>query len=137
VQSWIPECVLMAGRDLHLVRDLLDAQLVDRDERMIGRVDGVVLEIRDGRPPRVAAMEVGAVTLARRVHPRLGRWLRYAAIRWLPVSWRPVRLPLTLFRDLGVDIQLAVDEATERRLLRLEHWLRRHVVEPLPGGGQK
>jgi hypothetical protein len=125
------------SRDLHLVRDLLDAQLVAADERMIGRVDGVLLEVRDGRPPRVAAMEVGALTLARRLHPRLGRWLRYLALRWMPVSWRPVRLPVTLFRDIGVDIELGVDESTERRLLRLELWLRRHVVERLPGGGKK
>ena len=125
------------SRDLHLVRDLLDAQLVAEDERMIGRVDGVLLEVREGLPPRVAAMEVGALTLARRLHPRLGRWFRYLAVRWLPVSWRPVRLPLTLFRDIGVDIEVAVDEATERRLLRLELWLRRRVVGRLPGGGEK
>jgi sporulation protein YlmC with PRC-barrel domain len=128
---------MMAGGGINLVRDLLDAQLVDRDERMIGRVDDIVLDVREGRPPRVAAMEVGAITLARRLHPRLGRWLRYVAVRWLPVSLRPVRLPLTLFRDVGVDIELDVDEATTRRLLRLEHWLRRHVVGHLPGGGEK
>src|SRR5437762_7806215 len=68
---------------MDLVRDLLDAQLVDRQDRQIGRVDGVLLEVRDGEPPRVAAMEVGAITLARRLHPALGRWLRRFAIRWL------------------------------------------------------
>jgi len=125
---------MMADRGINLVRDLLDAQLLDGDERRLGRVDDVLLEIRDGRPPRVAAMEVGAATLARRINPTLGRWVRRAAIRWLPVSLRPVRLPLTTLRAVDVDLEIDVDEATKRRLLRVEAWLRRRVVRPLPGG---
>jgi hypothetical protein len=119
---------------MDLVRDLLDAQLVDPDERMLGRVDGILLELRAGRPPRIVGMEVGAVTLARRIHPTLARWLRAFAARWLPVPLRSVRLPLTLVRDIGVDIEVDVDPQTKRRLLRVENWLRRHIVERLPGG---
>jgi len=119
---------------MELVRDLLDAQLVDADERLLGRVDGVLLEVRADRPPRVLAVEVGMLTLVRRISPRLARWLRAAAIRWLPVSWRPVRIPLTAFRDVGIDIEIDVDEGTKMRLLRLERWLSRHVVQRLPGG---
>jgi len=119
---------------MELVRDLLDAQLVDADERLLGRVDGVLLEVRADRPPRVLAVEVGMLTLVRRINPRLARWLRAAAIRWLPVSWRPVRIPLTAFRDVGIDIEIDVDEGTKMRLLRLERWLSRHVVQRLPGG---
>jgi hypothetical protein len=121
---------------MHLVRDLLDAQLVNANGRMLGRVDGVLLEVRADRPPRVAAIEVGAVALARRIHPTLGRWLRAFAIRWMPVSWRPVQLPLTMCRDIGIDVALDVDPETERRLLRLENWLSRHVVRRLPGGAK-
>jgi hypothetical protein len=119
---------------MDLVRDLLDVQLVDPTERMLGRVDGVLLELQPGRPPRVIAMEVGAVTLARRIHPTLGRWLRRVAVRWLPVPLRPVRLPLTLVREIGVDIEVDVDPQTKRRLLRCENWLSRHIVRRLPGG---
>jgi hypothetical protein len=121
---------------MDLARDLLDAQLVGVDERMLGRVDGVLLEVRPGKPPRVMAMEVGALTVARRISPRLARWARAFAVRWLPVSWRPVRIPLTAFRDVGVDIEVDVDDATRDRLLRLERWLSRHIVQRLPGGAK-
>jgi hypothetical protein len=120
---------------MDLVRDLLDVQLVDPSERMLGRVDGVLLELRPGRPPRVVAVEVGAATLARRIHPRVARWLRAFAVRWLPVRVGRVRLPPTLFRDVGVDIEVDVDDDTKRRLLRVENWLR-HIVHRLPGGAR-
>jgi hypothetical protein len=123
--------------ELYLIRDLLDAPLRDRNQRRIGRVDGVLLEVRGNRPPRVVAMEVGPLTLVRRLHPRLARWLRAFAIRCLPVSLRSVRFPLTLFHDIGVDIELDVDSETDPRLLRLEKWLRRTIVERIPGSGTK
>jgi hypothetical protein len=118
---------------MDLGRQLLDVQLVDRNERMIGRVDGVLIELRDGRPPRVAAMEVGLFTAARRVSPTLAKALR-GLLRVLPVMPPTVRLPLTLFRDVGVDIELDIDADSDRRVLRVERWLRRNVVGRLPGG---
>ena len=124
-------------RSIDLVRDLLDVQLMDRNQRRIGRVDGVLLELRDNQPPRVIAMDVGPITLVRRVSPTLARWLRALAIRWLPVSLRSVQLPLTLFRDVGVDIELDVDAQADRRLLRVEKWLTRHIVGRLPGAARK
>ena len=124
------------SKPLKLVSDLLDVQLVDRNQRKIGRVDGVLLDVRAARPPRVVAIEVGAATALRRLHPRLGRWLRAFAIRWLPVSLRPMRLPLTLFRDIGVDIELDVDAVRDPGLLRLEKWLRRQIIARIPGRGE-
>jgi hypothetical protein len=117
---------------IDLVHDLLDIQLKDRNGRRIGRVDGVVLEVRDSGPPRVLAMEVGALALARRIHPKLARLLRVLAVRFLPVSLRSTYFPLTLFRDVGVDVELDVDAMRDRRLLRLEKWLIRHVVRRIP-----
>ena len=122
-------------KTLDLVRDLLDVQLIDNRKCRIGRVDGVLLDVRAGRPPRVAALESGAVTLVRRVHPRLARWLRGFAIRWLPVSMAPVRIPIALARDVGIDLEIDVDAHADRRMLRLEKWLIRRVVSRLPGSG--
>ena len=56
---------------LRLVHDLLDAQLLDRAEERIGRIDDLVLELRDGRPPRVAAILIGGPVREARV----GRWM--------------------------------------------------------------
>ena len=114
-------------------RDLLDRQLVDRDDNRLGRVDGIVAELRDGQPPRVLHFELGAVPLARRislrferlaeaVHKRLGvrRSARYG------VPWSSV-----------LDVQAAyikVDVcADETVAYDWEHWLRRHVVSKLGG----
>jgi len=74
------------------------------------------------------------VTLARRLHPALGRWWHRVARRWLPVPVKPARLGLHTIRDMGVDIELDIDAGADRRLLRGEKWLVRHVVRRLPGG---
>lgn len=119
---------------MDLVRDILDAQLVDRNGRNIGRVDGILLQLRDNKPPRVAAIEVGAATLVRRLHPRLARWFRALSSKLSPVPMTPIRIPPYTFRDIGVDIELAVDADADARLLRLERWLSRHIVARLPWG---
>ena len=36
---------------MDLARDLLDVQLIDPRQRPIGRVDGILLEVRPGQPP--------------------------------------------------------------------------------------
>ena len=118
---------------MDLVRDLLDRQLLDRNGRNIGRVDGVLLTMRPHRPPEVAAVELGISTLARRVHPRLESVAARVA-RMLGAD--AVRLPLTSFRDVGVDIELDVDGERDARLMRFEKWLSRVVMRRLPGGSR-
>ena len=58
---------------MDLVRDVLDKQLVDRHGTKMGRVDGIVVELRPGRPPEVIALETGPLTLARRIAGRTPR----------------------------------------------------------------
>src|SRR6058998_3592152 len=65
-----------------IIRDVLDKQLVDRQQRKMGKVDGLIVELRDGQPPRLAYITVGGTTLARRLHPRLAQWLVMLARRW-------------------------------------------------------
>ncbi len=121
---------------MDLVRDVLDNQLVDRNGRNIGRVDGIVLELQPGRAPRVAALEQGSVTLARRLHPALGRWWRALAARVFHVRLRPVRIPPSVIRDIGVDIAVDLDADSDRALLAREKWISRHIIGRIPGGAR-
>ena len=127
--------------DLELARDVLDTQVVDRDEAKMGRVDGLVLELREGRPPRIDHIEMGAVVLARRLSPRLERWVdgwrRRFGVRKVAryqASWSDV-LELTSYH-LKLDVA-ALDTPT----FDWERWLRDHVIEhiprPLKGNGDE
>src|ERR687886_565128 len=59
------------GVEMDVIRDVLDKQLIDRNNQKMGKVDGIVMVLREGERPRIAYIEVGAVALARRLHPRL------------------------------------------------------------------
>ena len=56
---------------LRLSHDIIDAQVVDRHQKKIGRVDELLLELEEGRPPRVATIVIGGAARAR----RLGAWM--------------------------------------------------------------
>jgi hypothetical protein len=56
---------------MRLVRDFLDEPVELRDRTPVGRVDGVVAEMRHNVPPRIVAIELGAAVLAGRL-PWLG-----------------------------------------------------------------
>jgi len=120
-------------KEMELARDLLDKQVVDREETKIGKVDGIVVELRDGRPPRVAAVELGSVALARRLGRRPGRWVSRLAERLGgPRHAEPHRIPWTKVRDIGVDIEFDID-VRRTRIFAWQDWLREHVVCRIPG----
>ena len=94
---------------LNLVHDVLDAQLIDRRKRKIGRVDSLVLTLADGRPPRVTAILVGGPVRAERV----GRWMQLVA-RAMRALGRVHRqgvsvIPFSLVRCIADTIQVDVD----------------------------
>jgi hypothetical protein len=117
----------------HLIADVLDKQLTDEHGEKAGRVDGIVIELRSDRPPRVVAVEVSPITMLARLSGRLAR--RYARIdrhfgpgRGAPfrIEWhRITRRAPTLDFNLGL-------ESTP--INAVEDWLRVHVVERIPGG---
>lgn len=115
-----------------LVHDVLEKALVDRERRPMGRVDGIGLELRRGAPPRVAFLEVGAVSVARRIHPRLGAWLAALERRLGIGSGEPLRIPWSRVRDVGLDVRVDVDWGRSRAS-GWERWLERHVIGRIPG----
>jgi sporulation protein YlmC with PRC-barrel domain len=119
---------------LHLVHDVLDAQLVDRMQRKIGRVDSIVLVLEDGRPPRVATILIGGPERARRIGRwavALGRMLRaIGRFRGVGVS----AIPFDAVRRIGDTIQVDVDgDGLEAG--HLEGWLAEHLIRHIPGSG--
>ena len=109
---------------MDLIREVLDNQIVDRNQRRLGKIDGIVVELREGKPPLLVAVETGWVAKARRIHPRLAQWLRHRGAR-------SYRIPWTKIRDIGVDVEFALD-ASETPLLRAENRLRR-LLTRIPG----
>lgn len=117
---------------IHLVADVLDMQLVDQLDIKSGRIDGVILELRDGQPPRVAFVEVSPITLLGRFSERLARWYaridaRFGASRGVPfrITWDRLTL-------MGPTVKL--NDAIERTPIdAVEDWLRVHIIGRIPG----
>lgn len=118
---------------MDVIRDVLDNQLVDRNQRKMGKVDGIVVELRDdGQPPRLAYIEVGMPTLARRLHPRLQRWIAALERKWGAKHSEPFRIPWSKVRDVGIDVEVDV-EAEATPALAYEQWVREHIIRKIPG----
>jgi len=97
----------------------------------MGRVDGLILEVEDGRPPRVAYVEVGVKTLIDRLSRRLGS----AAARILKkfgIDTEPYRIPWGKLH-IGLNIVHADVEAEKTPALEWELWLRKKVIGRIPG----
>ncbi|MBW8771093.1 MAG: PRC-barrel domain-containing protein [Gemmatimonadetes bacterium] len=118
---------------LHLSHDVIDAQLVDRQQEKIGRIDELLLELEDGQPPRVATIVIGGVARARRV----GRWMLalHRAVHALfgHREEQESRVPFDAVRRIADTIELDV-EGDALASMRLERWLATHIVLRIPGG---
>ena len=111
---------------MDLIRDLLDKEVVDRNGREVGRVDTVVLDVRDGAPPRVVALELGPAVLAYRVHPIFGRWVAGLEHALGVDRGRPLRIEFSDVLGLHdhVKVDLAFGETAAATVeLRLRRWV--------------
>ena len=116
---------------LRLVRDVLDNQLLDVTNKNAGKVDGIVLEMRPGGPTRVHYVEVGPITLLRRLNRRLGDWYARIDARFGDGRGAPIRIPISrLILDFpSLRIDLAADKLP---IMAFERWLSRHIVAKVP-----
>jgi len=117
---------------LRLSHDVIDAQLVDRHQEKIGRVDELLLELEEGKPPRVVTIVTGGAARARRV----GRWMLacHRAVHALfgQREERESRIPFDAVRSIADTIQLHV-EGDSLDSMHLERWLATHVICRIPG----
>jgi hypothetical protein len=97
----------------------------------MGRVDGIIIEWQPGEQPRVACIEVGAITLVDRFHKTLRRVV-LAVLRKLSVesdryqiAWGKIHVGLN---EVRADV-----DAKETPALEFELWLREKVIGRIPG----
>lgn len=117
---------------MDIIRDVLDNQLVDSKGRKMGKVDGIVMELRDKEPPRLTYIEVGMPTLARRLHPQLAHWIATIQSKWGAKRSEALRIPFSKVCDVGIDVKVDV-EAEATPALAYEQWVSEHIIKRIPG----
>ena len=117
---------------MHLVADVLDEQLVDVKGESAGRADGIVLQLRRGKPPLVACIEVGPITLLARFSQRVAHWYAKLDRRLGPGRGKPYRIPWDRIQltHRALRMDLTVDETP---INAGENWLRTKIVRRIPG----
>ncbi len=118
---------------LPLVRDVLDKQIVDPDGCRVGKVDGLVLQLRANRPPRVIAMEISQSAAWRQVHYRLGDFADWLRAKFEPGRNQPPRILFDHFIRGGIDVHIDVQWKRTKALV-WEDWLEERVIAKIPGG---
>jgi hypothetical protein len=109
--------------------DLLDRQIVDRNDVPVGKVDDVELS-DDGR--YVTALLTGQRALGARFGGLLGRWITDTATRLDIDRVGPRRIEYAVVARVDSAVHLSVP----RELLTppaLEAWLDEHLISRIPG----
>lgn len=122
----------MTSRAIHASLDLLDRQILDRDDEPVGKVDDVELSDPAHGPIRLVALLLGPQAYGYRLGGRLGRWIAATSER-LSGTAEPIRLPMELVDQIGVSIKLKVGINELDRVERLDHWLRDYLIGRIPG----
>jgi sporulation protein YlmC with PRC-barrel domain len=121
---------------VHLVRDVLDKELLDEEEEPMGRVDGLIMHVGKNTQPRITHIAVGGAVLWDRVHPVFGRLSKRMSRWWGPKRKEEVRIPWSRVKTAGRDIKLDL-EAKDTGAIDWELWIARHVIEHIPGSGDE
>jgi hypothetical protein len=119
------------------VLELLDRQLVDRNGRLVGKVDDVELEIDDAPDalPRVTALCSGLGALANHLGGDTGRALAAAERRLTARRDRQAgRVDMAVVREIGSAVELDADRE-ELDTNRAERWTRDVIIDKIPGAG--
>lgn len=118
---------------MNLTRDVLDQQLVDAGQHKSGKVDGIALELREGEPPRVAYLDIGADVRLRRVSRRLARFVSRLGVKFRHGREpKPYRIPWSKIERVSISVNLNV-KSTDLNDFHLENWLRDHLIAKIPG----
>ena len=117
---------------MELGASVLDQQVRDRNGVPMGRVDGIVLELRPGSPPRVARLVVGGPTLLRRISPALAQRAERWGRRWGPAERSGLEVPWSKVLKVGIDVKVDLD-AEGTPAMAWERWVRERIIGRIPG----
>ena len=120
---------------MDLIRDVLDKQLVDRNHRPLGKVDGIVITITPNEQPVVAQITSGLPVAADRLSKRLGRLVRRLGQRFGMRRGRTLIIPWHHVQDVGITVTVNLDVDTTEAL-NWEVYLKEKIVRKIPGSGQ-
>src|SRR5947208_10741016 len=112
---------------MELGRQVVDQQVIEAQDRQMGKVDGIVLELTPGARARVACLVVGGTTLLWRIHPGVARW----AERRLGGEGHTARIPWRQVVKVGVDVKVDV-EAERSPALHWERRVRDRIIGRIP-----
>ncbi len=121
---------------MHLVRDVLDKKLTDREDCPMGRVSGLLMQVSQTGQPRVTHILIGGPTLWMRIHPAVGRLSRALRKWWGPSRREAIRIPWSQVETVGRDVKLDC-KARDTGALDWEIWIAKHIIERIPGGGSE
>jgi hypothetical protein len=131
----------MESRKIDAALELLDRQLLDRDDKFAGNVDDVEIELPENWPdhdadelPTVTALLSGPGVLAERFGGRLGSGWAALHRRLHPGTSGSGAIPLADVREIGSAIRLGLSR-NDLPSDRSEDWFRRHVIGKIPGAG--
>lgn len=115
---------------MHLTRDVMDKQVVDRDDHKIGKVDDVVFELSEGNYLLVRGILIGHGALARNLGKRAARftsWVRAFLLGSpmdtpMEIGWDRV---MTIDVVVRVDVDREEDGLMETQKTIWERWISR------------
>lgn len=112
--------------------DLLDRDIIDVGEEIIGKVNDVELSDPEGGPPTIVALLLGPAAYGRRLGGRIGRWIERGGVV-LAGTEESIRIPMTMVADIDVSVRLSVAYASLQRPRRLEDWVGDRFINRIPG----
>ncbi len=121
------------ARELYVLVQLLDRQLIDESGELAGKVDDVELILDTDGGASVDALLSGPGVLATRTgHARYGPWRECLDSTIDPDGYAMTRIPMALVRSIGVAIVVSISRS---RLASTgsERWVRDHIIGRIPG----
>jgi sporulation protein YlmC with PRC-barrel domain len=123
----------MAGRQYYLALQLLDRQLLDRNGRLVGKVDDLELSEAEGGKLLVTFILSGPGVLAQRMGARWGSWVRRVHALLLGGGADPARIPIGRVSAMGSHITLAAEQE-DLATYTSERWVADRIIRRIPGG---